>query len=286
MTARRDRADAAAMTTPSGETLHRRDALARRVWERYRATGDVRERNRLVTMHASLVQHIAYEKARELPPRCDVDDLVSAGFIGLIQAIERWDPTRGVGLVSFAWSRIHGAIVDELRVHDWAPRRLRRRERQLFAARETVNRRLGRTPTDDDLAQELGLTAERVAQTRHDLLRADVESLNIAPPALPGVDAGGAPEERVEQLVDALGLDPADAVARRELGDRLLAAVGTLSERDRTLTWLLYVEEISQVDAAKILGVTQSRVSQLHAKLRDRLRLLLSEHRDSFEAVA
>ncbi|HZO36557.1 MAG TPA: FliA/WhiG family RNA polymerase sigma factor [Solirubrobacteraceae bacterium] len=264
-----------------------RDVHARRVWDEYRRTGDPRHRDRLVAMYSPLVRSIAFEKVREVPSYLDVDDLVSAGIIGLIEAIERWDPTKGVVLANFAWSRVHGAILDELRKQDWAPRRLRRRERDLMLARQRVNARLGRSPTDQDLADELGVTPERIAETRRDVVRADIESLNIHSKRKGGnPEPGEIEEDRIETIPDTTTPSPAETTATGELHDHLRDALEALSERDRRLAHLIYVEALTQREVAARLGVTESRVSQMHSQMRNRLRLALAEHRDAFRATA
>jgi RNA polymerase sigma factor for flagellar operon FliA len=276
------------MSSSAATVSHaQRDARARRVWEEYRRSGDRGHRDRLIAMYTPLVRSIAFDKAREVPVHLDAGDLISAGIIGLIDAIERWDPSKGVALATFAWTRVHGAILDELRAQDWAPRRLRRRERDLMLARQRVNARLGRAPSDQDLAEELGITPERVAETRREVICADVESLNV-PIHTSGSagEMGEMGEDRIESIPDHAAPDPADSVAARELRSHLGAALASLPERDRALARLLYVDELSQREAATRLGITESRVSQMHSQMRNRLRLALGEHRDWLRATA
>ena len=110
------------------------DALA--LWREYKATGDLQVRNRLVMTFAPLVKYIVFKKVRELPARCEVEDFISCGLEALIASIDRYDPEKGATLEQFAWTRIHGAVLDELRRQDWAPRSLRRWERDIAKARE------------------------------------------------------------------------------------------------------------------------------------------------------
>ncbi len=276
-----------ATTSVSTTTNVQRDGRARRIWEEYRGTGDRQHRDRLIAMYTPLVRSIAYDKAREVPLHLDADDLVSAGIVGLIEAVERWDPDKGVSLATFAWTRVHGSILDELRSQDWAPRRLRRRERDLMRARERVNARLSRAPTDEDLAEELGMTPRRVAETRRDVICADVESLNVPMRAAgASVDTSDLGEDRIESVPATGAADPAEAAAAHEMRMHLGQALASLPERDRQLAQLLYVDELSQRETAVRLGVTESRVSQMHSQMRNRLRLALGEHRDWFRASA
>ena len=122
------------------------------VWQEHRETGDLALRNRLVLTYVPLVKHIVYRKLRELPASCEVDDLISCGIETLIGAIDRYDPAKGASLEPYLWTRIHGAVLDELRRRDWAPRSLRRLERDLARARDTFTGAHGRPPTRTELA--------------------------------------------------------------------------------------------------------------------------------------
>src|SRR6187455_752011 len=126
------------------------DALA--LWREYKATGDVQARNRLVMTYAPLVKYIVFKKVRELPARCEVEDFISCGLEALIHSIERFDPEKGATLEQYAWTRIHGAVLDELRRQDWAPRSVRRWERDMDRATEQFATLHGRRPRMDELA--------------------------------------------------------------------------------------------------------------------------------------
>src|ERR1700740_169231 len=117
------------------------------LWQAYKRTGDQRVRDRLVLTLAPMVKYIVYRKAREIPARCEVEDFVSCGLEALMRSIDRYDPARGATLEQFAWTRIHGAVLDELRRNDWAPRSLRRWDREMGKARENFFRLYGRRPT-------------------------------------------------------------------------------------------------------------------------------------------
>src|SRR3954469_15577874 len=134
--------------TPSKKRISPQDALA--LWREYKASGDVQARNRLVMTYAPLVKYIVFKKVRELPARCDVEDFISCGLEALIASIDRFDPERGATLEQFAWTRIHGAVLDELRRLDWAPRSLRRWERDIHRARDQFSTLHGRPPTRDE----------------------------------------------------------------------------------------------------------------------------------------
>src|ERR1700745_4327314 len=134
------------------------DAL--KLWQEYRKSNDPRLRDRLIMTYAPLVKYIVYKKIRELPARCEVEDFISCGLEALINSIDRYDPEKGATLEQFAWTRIHGAVLDELRRQDWGPRSLRRWERDIEAARRNFAGVHGRQPSRDELADSLGTSAE------------------------------------------------------------------------------------------------------------------------------
>src|SRR6202161_3496886 len=122
------------------------------LWSQYKRTGDPRLRDRLVLTFAPMVKYIVYRKVREIPARCEVDDFISCGLEALIRSIDRYDPDKGATLEQFAWTRIHGAVLDELRRQDWAPRSLRRWDREIAKARENFFRLYERQPNREELA--------------------------------------------------------------------------------------------------------------------------------------
>src|ERR1700685_2561257 len=127
-------------------------------WHEYNRSGDRDLRDRLIFMFMPMVRYIVYRKVREVPPQCEVEDFLSCGLEALIKSIDRYDPDKGATLEQYAWTRIHGAVLDELRRHDWAPRSLRRDERTINAARESFASMHERQPTREELAAELGMT--------------------------------------------------------------------------------------------------------------------------------
>ena len=135
-------------------------------------------RNRLVMTYAPLVKYIVFKKVRELPARCEVEDFISCGLEALIASIDRYDPDKGATLEQFAWTRIHGAVLDELRRQDWAPRSLRRWERDIPRAREQFTGVHGRRPTRQELADSLSITVEELRRREDDIAVSDVTSLN------------------------------------------------------------------------------------------------------------
>jgi RNA polymerase sigma factor for flagellar operon FliA len=244
-------------------------AQALRVWREYKETGDLRKRDRLIFMFAPMVRYLVYRKIREIPAQCEVDDFLSCGMEALITSIDRYDPAKGATLEQFAWTRIQGAILDELRRHDWAPRSLRATERQINAARQKFAAREERPPTKAELAAELGITPEELSQRLDDLARAEVTSLHQAVHA----DEEDGEIERIEtvQSDDPLA-DPLACAERKDLRERFRKAFRALSPRERQVAVLLYHEEWTLREIGARLGVSESRVCQIHSELRRRLR--------------
>src|SRR6266536_5416549 len=152
------------------------DSLA--LWREYRRTNDRALRDRLVLTFAPLVKYIVYKKVREMPARCEVEDFISCGLEALIHSIDRYDPAKGATLEQYAWTRIHGAVLDELRRQDWAPRSLRRWERDITKARDQFTANHGRRPTSQELADALAISVAELRTKEDDISISDVTSLN------------------------------------------------------------------------------------------------------------
>src|SRR5438094_4511450 len=153
--------------TGSRRRISHAETLA--LWKKYRETNDQQVRNRLVLTFAPLVKYIVYNKIRELPARCEVEDFISCGLEALINSIDRYDPEKGATLEQFAWTRIHGAVLDELRRQDWAPRSLRRWERDIARARESFIALHNRRPSREELAEALATTPEELSVREHEI---------------------------------------------------------------------------------------------------------------------
>jgi RNA polymerase sigma factor for flagellar operon FliA len=269
-----------ATTTPDARRVSQAEALA--LWRRYKATGDTRLRDRLIMTYAPLVKYIVYRKIREVPAHQEADDYISHGLEALITSLDRYDPRKGATLEQFLWTRIHGAVLDELRHQDWAPRSVRRFDRQVTAAARSFRAIHHREPTDEELADALAVTIDDLRRHRADLARADVGSLNAG--ASEGDDDEGI--ERVETL------ESADARSRPEhaalLGDAkraFRAAFDTLTTREQEVAVLLYVKHLTLNEVGHIIGVTESRVSQIHSGLRKKLREHLHGYDDALELM-
>ena len=247
-----------------------KDALA--LHAEYQRTRDQRLRDRLVIGYAGIVKHIVYRKLRELPAWCEVDDLLSCGVEALIAAVDRFGPERGATFEQYAWTRVHGAVLDELRRQDWAPRPLRRWERDIAKAREQFVGIHGRRPSEDELADALGIEREQLNRLRQDLQTSELTSLNSLV-----LDEEDGPVERIDTILsDEAELDPERATVRSQAKEKFRRAFARLSERERELAVLLYVKNLTLREIGEVLGVSESRVCRLHARLKQRLREALA----------
>jgi RNA polymerase sigma factor for flagellar operon FliA len=256
---------------------------AQALWHEYRHTGDERLRNRLIMSYAPLVKFIAYRKAAELPASCSVEDLISCGLIELIAAIDRYDPDKGATLEQYAWTRIHGAILDQLRKLDWAPRSVRRTQRQIEAAQREFASIHQRRATTEEVADMVGLTTAELRHHEQRLATADVVSLN----EVVGREDSDVDVERVDTVPsDDRWSDPGDVAARGDAKARFRQAFDRLPQRQREVAVLLYVKELTLREIGDLLGVSESRVCQIHGELRRSLRDALTPHAGLLSEVA
>jgi RNA polymerase sigma factor for flagellar operon FliA len=255
------------------------EALA--TWREYRRTGDRRLRDQLIFVFTPMVRYIVYRKIREIPAQCEVEDFLSCGLEALIRSIERYDPEKGATLEQYAWTRVHGAVLDELRRHDWAPRSLRRDERMIDKAREGFLATHNRQPSRVELAATLDMEPRALTGRLDDLARAEVGSLNRAVRSDESVTV-----ERIDTLESSdTDSDPILNAERREAKERFRAAFALLPSQEREVAVLLYVEDWTLREIGARLGLSESRVSQIHTQLRRRLYDQLSEELPLFTAV-
>jgi RNA polymerase sigma factor FliA len=252
------------------------------LWREYQRTGDSRLRDRLVLTFAPMVKYIVYRKIREMPARCEVDDFISCGLEALIKSIDRYDPEKGATLEQFAWTRIHGAVLDELRRNDWAPRSVRRLDREIGKARDNFSRLYGRRPTREELADALGISVQDLVRHQDQLAQASVGSLN----ALVNGEEDST-TERIDTLISGdTDADPEHFAVTGEAKERFREAFECLAPRERKIAVLLYVYNLTLREIGDILGVTESRVCQLHAQILRTLRARLAADEQLFAAVA
>lgn len=256
------------------------DALT--LWREYKDTGDRRVRDRLVLTFAPMVKYIVYKKVREIPARCEVEDFISCGLEALIHSIERYDPEKGATLEQFAWTRIHGAVLDELRRQDWAPRSLRRWERDINTAREQFIGVHGRRPSREELAEAIGTTVTDLRAREDEIVASDVTSLNTLV-----LSDDETAIERIDTLVsEDRFADPEHHTARDQAKLRFRAAFDRLPRREREVAVMLYVKNLTLREIGGVLGVSESRVCQIHGQLKRMLREELSADSVLFSEVA
>ncbi|HEX3977901.1 MAG TPA: sigma-70 family RNA polymerase sigma factor [Solirubrobacteraceae bacterium] len=242
------------------------------LWRTYKEGGDISARDRLVFSLAPVVKAIVYRKIREIPAYREVDDFISCGLEALIKSIDRYDPDKGATLEQFAWTRIHGAVLDELRRYDWAPRSLRRMEREMNRARERFNAIHGRAPDRAELAQLLAISRDELEALISDLDRSDVGSLNAT---LTADDDNAA--ERIDVMPSSdRDTDPEHVAMREGAVTRFRVVFDQLPDRERKVALLLHVNNLTLREVGEVLGVSESRVCQIHGKLKRGLRERLS----------
>lgn len=242
------------------------------IWTKFVATHSAALRDELITAYMPLVRFVVARLG--IPPTSllEHEDLVSYGMIGLINAIDRFDPTRGVRFEAFATARIRGAVIDQLRVLNWLPRSAVSRVRQIEATLASLEQLLGRPPTEKEAASELGISVERYRQL---LLEANITILSLDAP-LNSLMHDDEVATLSELLEDQRTPDPAEQIEQNELTMLLTDAVENLPPREQLLLSLYYQEELTMKEISRILEVSESRVCQLHVQAIMRLRGALS----------
>ncbi len=231
------------------------------LWERYRLHHEPDVRERLILHYAPLVKYVAGRVGVGMPASVDHADLVSYGIFGLMDAIEKFDPLKGFKFETYAITRIRGAIIDELRSVDWVPRSVRSRARQLEAAMQRLESELHRSPTDEEITAELGWTIDELHDT---LARISMTSIAALDEVL---DVGdGDRITLVDTLQDLNVTLPEDSLDREESRRLLRDTLERLTEREQTVIGLYYFEGMTLAQIGDVLGVTESRVSQIHTK--------------------
>jgi RNA polymerase sigma factor FliA len=237
----------------------------RELWRSYKNEGDERARERLVVAYSPLVKFIAGRMASGLPSHVDEGDLVSYGLLGLIGAIERFDLDREIKFETFAVARIKGAIIDELRSLDWVPRSVRARARDVERAHAALEAELGRAPRDEEMAEKLEISVDEFHDALLQIANSSVLALDdlwtFADP-----DGSGGQISVLDTIQDPNAIDPEAEAHTAELKDRLADAIESLPERERLVIALYYYENLTLREIGEVLGVTESRVSQLHTK--------------------
>ena len=218
------------------------------------------DREKLILDHVPLLKHIAGRMALEMPASVERDDLHGWGMIGLIQAADSWEPGRGLKFSTYAFTKIRGAILDELRRQDFLPRGRREKVRELDRAVRALEQESGVAPTPEQIAERLGVSAEEVDAILLSARSAGHASLD-----------DGVSGELAALVSDPVCKDPSGSAEWQETKALLVAAIAALPEQEKTVITLYYAEELLLRDIGEVLGVTESRVSQIHSRALYRL---------------
>ena len=249
------------------------DALGA-IWHAFKSEADPDARERLILHYAPLVKYVASRVATGLPASVDQADLVSYGMFGLIDALQKFEPGRGNKFETYAIPRIRGAIIDELRAMDWVPRSVRFKQREIEKALADLESMLKRQPTEKELAERLGMSL-------HELHEVITQISFVSVLALDETVSVGADRGEKVSLVDTLadkGFDLSTGVESQETRGLLAAAINELSEREKIVVTLYYFEGLTLAEIGDILGVTESRVCQIHTKAVGVLRGQMTEY--------
>jgi len=234
------------------------------------------ERDALILEHMPQIKYIAQRISTKLPAHVELNDLVGTGVLGLLDAIEKFDPKRGVKFKTYAELRIRGAILDSLRNLDWAPRSLRKKSKDLEKIYHNLEQRLGRPATDMEICEEMEISLEEFYE-----LVDQIKGLNLGSfQEITGRDDDRNGETLVKYVPDAPQMDPFFMFQKSEVKRILATAIETLPKKERLVISLYYFDELTMKEIGKVLGVNESRVSQLHTKAMLRLRSKLRKMND------
>jgi RNA polymerase sigma factor for flagellar operon FliA len=238
------------------------------LWKLYKKTKDPKVREHFVNQYAPLVKYVAGKIAIGMPQNVDFDDLVGYGVFGLLDAIEKFDPNKDIKFKTYAVTRIRGAIYDELRSIDWVPRSVRQKAKELERVIGKLENRLGRSASDEEIANELGITVKELHTLILKISGASILSLS-------DVWFVGDESDRVsvmETIESPKSLNPDVIVEREEIKNIIVKAISELPDKEKKVLILYYYEDLTLKEIGEVLQVTESRISQLHTKAIMRLR--------------
>ena len=244
------------------------------LWRRYKLEGDEQARERLVLAYSPLVKYVAGRMAASLPAHVEEAGLISYGLIGLLAAVERFDLDRGIKFETFAITRIKGSIIDELRSLDWVPRSVRARAREIERANAQLEHQLHRAPTDLEMAEQLEMSVDDFQGALTQISNSSVIALDELWTLS---DSSGDRVSLLDTIQDPNAPDPARVLDSSEMRDRVSDEIARLPEREKLVVALYYYENLTLREIGEVLGVTESRVSQLHTKAILRLKSRLGD---------
>jgi len=251
-----------------------------RLWIEFKDTASPDSREKLILHYAPLVKYVASRVATGLPASVEQADLVSYGMFGLIDALEKFELDRGIKFETYAIPRIRGAIIDELRSLDWVPRSVRFKHRELEKAYAEVESRLKRAPTDREIADHLGISLAELHNLHHQI--SSVSLLALDEPVAVGSDRGET-ISLMDTLTDVAHGDLIEGLEGDEMRAMLSAAINSLSDREKIVVTLYYFEGLTLSEIGDVLGVTESRVCQIHTKAVGQLRLRLTDTSEDYD---
>ena len=226
-----------------------------------------REREELILQHYPMVRRVAYRMVSRYPSCIEADDLVTIGTLGLIDAVDKFEESRSVSFSAYARIRVQGAILDELRKTDWVPRSVRNRFSRIQETKQNLREKLGRDPNEEEVAQALGVGVER--------LREMIQGATVR--TLVSMEEGSEDEESVGSTLPSVEPTPLEAATKEHLREMVRARVTDLPERERQIVDMYYFQELTFREIGQILGITESRVSQLHSRMKARMSSELQE---------
>lgn len=256
------------------------DKVIIELWRLYKLEGDPKARDRLILTYAPLVKYVAGRMGTNFPSHVDESDLISYGLLGLIGALERFEPERNIKFETYAITRIKGSILDELRSLDWVPRSVRSMARRIEKCSAALENKLQRAPTDEEMAIDMGLSMQEFQEA----LTKISSSAIVALEELWTISSTGTESVAlIDTIEDRQSKNPAEVVDINEVKERLSSAISKLPEREKIVIALYYYEGLTLREIGDVLGVTESRISQLHTKAILRLKGRL---KDQVEPVA
>jgi len=242
------------------------------LWKEFKEAGSMAAKDKLLVEYSHLVKYITQRLAVNLPHSVDRDDLYSAGILGLIKAVDTFEPERGFKFETYAGHKIRGAILDELRALDWVPRSVRQKARDLQRTFTRMENTLGRAPYDDEVCEELGVSMEEYEQILAEVTPATIVSLDetMNDPFSDAKDM-----RMIDQVEDPDSMNPLKEMGTDEVKEILKDAIIGLPESERVVVALYHYEELTLKEIGVVLNLTESRVSQIHSKAMMKLRARL-----------
>lgn len=240
------------------------------LWATYEETKSEKVREKILMKYLPLVRQIAGGIIGKLPSSVSVDDLIDAGVIGLLESIDRFDTNAAVKFETYAYTRVRGAMMDELRKMDWAPRSLREKSKRVEEAYKTLVKRHGRQPDQDEIANELEVPIEKFHQINKEIVGVNLMSLDQEV-----TSNSGESTSLYDVIAEKDTVEPIEAMEDRELKDRMIIEIEKLPKNEKLVIALYYYEELTLKEIGKILNLSESRISQIHSKVVKDLKIRL-----------